>query len=156
MIVIKALSESELSGWGLMKKIEEETGYWKPSPGTMYPLLEKLEKDGYISSRIDGKKKLYRATKKAKLFNKIVDSKKCSMAKFARGCLKTYEFIFGPEDHLLLMDDDPYMERYMNNVNQEATMLRNAIILASKEKNPKKIERLKKILQKASDEIKKL
>lgn len=156
MLVIKALSEGEMSGYDLIKKITAETGYWKPSPGTIYPLLERLEKKGFITMRIDGKRKIYQVTKKAKMFNKIVETKKCAMAKFAIGCLKTYEFIFGPDDYSLLIDDDPYMRQYMHQVHQEATVLRNAIILTSKEKNPKKIVRLKKILRKASEEIKKL
>lgn len=156
IIVIKVLSKGEMSGYDLIKEINAETGYWKPSPGTMYPLLEKLEKDGFVTSRLDGKKKLYLVTKKAKLFNKIAESKKCAMAKFATSCLKAYEFIFGTDDYSLLIDDDPYMKQYMHQVHRETTVLRNAIILASKEKNPEKVKRLKKILRRASEEIKKL
>jgi DNA-binding PadR family transcriptional regulator len=31
-----------LLGMGLIKEIENKTGFWKPSPGSIYPLMEDL------------------------------------------------------------------------------------------------------------------
>lgn len=46
--ILKLLTEDSYSGYGLIKAIEEETGFWKPSTGSVYPLLEDLEADGLI------------------------------------------------------------------------------------------------------------
>lgn len=46
--ILKLLSEDSYTGYGLIKEIEEETGFWEPSTGSVYPLLESLEEDGLI------------------------------------------------------------------------------------------------------------
>ena len=62
--VLKLISKSEspISGYALMKQIEEETGFWRPSPGSIYPLLASLEKEGFIEHREERDKKLYSLT----------------------------------------------------------------------------------------------
>ena len=45
-----------------MKRIEEETGFWRPSPGSIYPLLGALEEGGFIEHRKENDKKLYSLT----------------------------------------------------------------------------------------------
>jgi DNA-binding PadR family transcriptional regulator len=39
-----------MSGTELMDEIEEKT-HWRPSPGSIYPLLKKLNKQGYITEK---------------------------------------------------------------------------------------------------------
>lgn len=46
--VLKILRNSTETGYGIRKKIKEETGFWEPSEGSIYPLLESLEKRGLI------------------------------------------------------------------------------------------------------------
>jgi DNA-binding PadR family transcriptional regulator len=47
--VLQALSEKPMSGSELMLQIEKHTGgNWKPSPGSIYPLLSYLQDDSYI------------------------------------------------------------------------------------------------------------
>jgi DNA-binding PadR family transcriptional regulator len=47
--VLEALSEKPMSGSELMDEIEKHTGgFWKPSPGSIYPLLAWLQDNGYI------------------------------------------------------------------------------------------------------------
>ncbi len=46
--ILKLLSDDTYTGYGLIKKIEEETGFWEPSTGSVYPLLESLEEEGLI------------------------------------------------------------------------------------------------------------
>ena len=47
--VLEALNEKPISGSELMDKIEKHTGgFWKPSPGSIYPLLSWLQEKGYI------------------------------------------------------------------------------------------------------------
>jgi DNA-binding PadR family transcriptional regulator len=47
--VLEVLSEKPMSGSELMEQIEKHTGgFWKPSPGSIYPLLAWLQDNSYI------------------------------------------------------------------------------------------------------------
>lgn len=64
MFVISMLERSPKNGAEIMDDIEVMTkGWWRPSPGSVYPLLEALVQEGLIGKRDDGK---YELTQKAK------------------------------------------------------------------------------------------
>ena len=47
--VLEALSEKAMSGSEIMEEIQKQTGgFWKPSPGSIYPLLSWLQDNGCI------------------------------------------------------------------------------------------------------------
>jgi DNA-binding PadR family transcriptional regulator len=47
--VLELLSEKPMSGSEIMNEIEKKTeGHWKPSPGSVYPLLSWLQDNNYI------------------------------------------------------------------------------------------------------------
>ncbi|HJW96586.1 MAG TPA: PadR family transcriptional regulator [archaeon] len=50
-------------GYEIIKHIEQECSYWKPSPGSVYPILRKLRKSRLISEKTFGKRKVYILTK---------------------------------------------------------------------------------------------
>lgn len=58
----------ELTGAQIMEEIERWSfGFWRPSPGSIYPLLDELEREGLIRiSRIDGVKKYYSLTEEGR------------------------------------------------------------------------------------------
>jgi len=47
--VLRLLGEQRRTGYGLMKAIETETGFWRPSAGSLYPLLATMREAGLIS-----------------------------------------------------------------------------------------------------------
>jgi len=48
--LLKTLDEKPMSGSEIMSEIEKQTnGRWKPSPGSIYPLLAWLQDKGYIN-----------------------------------------------------------------------------------------------------------
>ncbi len=49
-LVLYILSTGSIHGYGLFKKLEEKFK-WKPSCGTLYPVLSDLEEEGYIDGR---------------------------------------------------------------------------------------------------------
>lgn len=54
-----ALSRGPKNGVEIMDEIEAFTmGWWRPSPGSVYPLLEELVREGLIRRRDDGKYEL--------------------------------------------------------------------------------------------------
>ena len=69
--VLKLLDENALSGSEIMNEIEKETeGHWKPSPGSIYPLLAWLQDKGYTktSSNQEPGMKRYTLTDEGKAF----------------------------------------------------------------------------------------
>jgi DNA-binding PadR family transcriptional regulator len=63
MAVVSMLSGSPKNGVELMNEMERMTqGWWRPSPGSVYPLLEQLTSEGMIRKRDDGR---YELTEKA-------------------------------------------------------------------------------------------
>lgn len=63
--VLKGLQDSSKSGYSLMKFLEEKVGS-KPSPGSMYPLLELLKNDGLIAVKAVGRSTQYLLTSEGK------------------------------------------------------------------------------------------
>jgi DNA-binding PadR family transcriptional regulator len=70
-LVLKFLEEKPMSGAEIVEVIERETGgKWKPSPGSIYPLLAWLQNKGYTSesSTVESGMKRYILTDKGKEF----------------------------------------------------------------------------------------
>jgi DNA-binding PadR family transcriptional regulator len=70
-LVLRLLTEKPLSGTEIVEEIERETeGRWKPSPGSIYPLLALLQDHGYTneSPAGEGGMKRYVLTDKGKAY----------------------------------------------------------------------------------------
>ncbi len=76
LIVMKTLANRKLSGYDLIKQIEKDTGTWKPSFGSIYPLLEKLLKEKLVEVEVQGRKKLYFLTNEGKKHLQMIDKSK--------------------------------------------------------------------------------
>jgi DNA-binding PadR family transcriptional regulator len=62
MLIVRLLSSSPKNGVELMDAIEKMTqGWWRPSPGSIYPVLEQLSEEGLIKKVKDGKYELTEA-----------------------------------------------------------------------------------------------
>ena len=58
-MVVYLLSGGPKNGVELMDGVETITrGWWRPTPGSIYPLLEKMVGEGSIQKRVDGKYEL--------------------------------------------------------------------------------------------------
>jgi len=72
-LVLKFLAERPISGAEIVGKIARETGgKWKPSPGSIYPLLATLQEKGFTqeSSPVENGMKHYSLTNSGKEFFK--------------------------------------------------------------------------------------
>lgn len=66
-IILRIIDESPAHGYEIIKQISTLTrGGWEPSPGSIYPILSLLESRGYITSCVDGKRKVYTLTERGK------------------------------------------------------------------------------------------
>ena len=56
--ILILLSEKPFHGYEIMKEVEDRTeGIWKPTAGGVYPILQSLEKAGYIEGKWDEQKR---------------------------------------------------------------------------------------------------
>jgi len=63
MLILSMLSTSPKNGVEIMNDIEAATrGWWRPSPGSVYPLMDQLMTEGLVEKREDGR---YELTEKA-------------------------------------------------------------------------------------------
>jgi DNA-binding PadR family transcriptional regulator len=55
--ILKLLTEKPMKGYEVITRIEERTaGVWKPGPGSIYPMVESLRKEGLIQAAFPHKK----------------------------------------------------------------------------------------------------
>ncbi len=88
-LVLKLLMEKPMSGAEIVEEIERETsGRWKPSPGSIYPLLAWLQDKGYTNESPTGESgmKQYVLTDEGKTFFE-------EQVKFGQKFLKKLEFL---------------------------------------------------------------
>lgn len=93
------LSKKPCHGYEMMKEVEDRTeGFWKPTAGGIYPILQSLEKAGYIKGEWGPqkrKRKIYHLTESGKLIldrallkhSQIAESMNTLFEEYARAVL---------------------------------------------------------------------
>ena len=62
-VILRLISRNPMHGYEVMKALEEESkGYYRPSPGSVYPTLQMLEDEGYVTVEEQDGKKIYTIT----------------------------------------------------------------------------------------------
>ncbi len=62
-VILRLLRDKPMHGYEVMKALEEQThGWYKPSPGTVYPTLQWLEDGGLVTGEDQDGKKVYSIT----------------------------------------------------------------------------------------------
>lgn len=68
-MVLGLLEEEPMHGYQVMQRLEEESGgYYSASPGSVYPVLQMLEDQGYVRSEQHDGKKVYHITDAGRAF----------------------------------------------------------------------------------------
>ena len=63
LYLLKLLDESPRHGYDVIRLLEDRfMGLYAPSPGTIYPRLQRLEADGLVTQSQEGGRKVYRIT----------------------------------------------------------------------------------------------
>jgi DNA-binding PadR family transcriptional regulator len=63
------LAESPQNGYQLIQEIERRTeGYWKPSPGSVYPSLQQLEDEGLVRAQEQDSRRSYTLTDEGRAY----------------------------------------------------------------------------------------
>ena len=62
-VILRLISQRPMHGYEVMKALEEESkGYYRPSPGSVYPTLQMLDDEGYVTVEEQDGKKIYTIT----------------------------------------------------------------------------------------------
>ena len=64
-VILKFLAESGRHGYDLMRLFAEK-GWRPPRPGSVYPILNALEEEGFLVSRTEGERRVYEITEKGR------------------------------------------------------------------------------------------
>jgi DNA-binding PadR family transcriptional regulator len=68
-VILGLLEEQPMHGYEVMQRLEEESGgYYTASPGSVYPVLQMLEDQGYVRAEERDGKKVYRITPEGSAF----------------------------------------------------------------------------------------
>src|SRR5438445_13215435 len=67
LLILAALADDELHGYALIERLRQRSdGLFALAEGTLYPALHRLEREGWLKSRWDGKaprrRRVYRVT----------------------------------------------------------------------------------------------
>jgi len=139
--MLKILSEGEVTGYDIIKKVGELTGK-KPSTGSVYPLLKSMENKGWINGKRVGNKTVYKITTSGR-----------EVAK-SHGNLKEYYSEKIHESICLAHEtfDDLHLAFY-NNRNLLAPLTQEISVLISE---GVELDEINKIIQNTREELKKL
>lgn len=93
-LVLLALAKAERSGYQLMQHLHRELGH-KPSPGSIYPLLKQLHREGMVRIAEGARTKTYTLTAKGKGEVRGVTADHHGMLDRVRDTLKLYQHVAG-------------------------------------------------------------
>ena len=150
-LVLKMINEKPVSGAEIVEEIEKQTGSWKPSSGSIYPLLARLHKKGLTkelpTDELGFKRYTFTAEGK-KFFEKQLS--------FGRDFIKRIEFL-AP---MLVggLDIETNNERFRKPKESTKNLLKSFIIIRqnSDKLSEKDTEELSAILEDCNNKIRKI
>ncbi len=154
------LSRKPCHGYEMMKEVEDRTeGFWKPTAGGVYPILQDLEKSGYIQGEWSPhrrKRKVYHITESGRLILDRALLKHSHIAESMNTLFKEYSRdVLGLETKAVTMPKmpnpfSPFLEKEPKN-RIEALEVKNSqiqhmikVLQSEHQKIDEKIARLKR------------
>jgi formylmethanofuran dehydrogenase subunit E len=155
ILVLKGLSESPKSGYALMKHVQDKLGA-KPSPGSMYPLLDQLKKDGLVTEKGKGRANEYRLTPKGKAHTAVIEQKRTEcLSSFIEG-MKMLSALTGEDMAfpMAMVDSMRRGEMPFKEINPEWDSVRNGLFTMLRQGKLKgRAARIRKILAQTHKEL---
>ena len=157
IVVLKALGDGSHSGYSLMQHVEKCMGA-KPSPGSMYPLLEQLKKQGLVLLKAVGRTNEYRLTPKGKQHLVAVQQKRSECLNNLLAGMKMLSSITSEDMSfpIAMIERVQKGELPFKEINPEWDTLRNALFVMMQHGTLKqKAGAVKKILARAHQQLRK-
>lgn len=160
LIVLKKLENKSLSGYDLIKEIYQSTGSWKPSFGSMYPLLKELHSNNLVTFKIINRKKVYSITS---LGRKTLKETLAA----SQNVIETMAREFKMMENICSTHEKKHLDTLIHKIHTDKAMFggvtdemdrfqRVLITLMTKGKFKSKEQNIKKILNDAVHKLKKL
>ena len=151
--ILLILRNGPLHGYSIIQKIKEKTGFWAPSPGTIYPTLHTMVKNGLIKETGKGeRRKKYMLTKKGEKLADEVTQVENRMKKEASEVLS--KIIDVDKEELMDFFNNYGKEINKNPLYHEINKLLNNLRKISED--PEKVIKARKILEETNTELKKI
>jgi DNA-binding PadR family transcriptional regulator len=175
--VLILLSKKPHHGYEMMKAVEERTsGFWKPTAGGIYPILQDLENSGYVKGEWDQqtkrKRKIYELTETGKKVLERTLAKENQLANSMADLFKEYmkdvldvevnktqmpktpfalfleEGKCKPEDTKKILENKrAHIEGMIKNMQEELTQINKRLTLMEKREEQEKAKKNKKVQQ---------
>lgn len=130
-MVLKAIAEKPMHGYELMKTLGEEFGGpLRPSAGAIYPILQALEEEGYVTGDETGEKRVYSITAEGETL------------------LKSQETMFGK-----MAEDRKVFIAERKELNRELRNFASLIAVNYRDLTPGQAEEVRQVLQEARRKI---
>ncbi len=75
-LILRSLSQKPMHGYEIMSNLSDEFGgFYRPSAGATYPILQTLEEEGYITGKDEEGRRVYSITQEGTAFLKTAEGK---------------------------------------------------------------------------------
>jgi DNA-binding PadR family transcriptional regulator len=152
--VLKELNVKDASGYELIKDIAAFSSS-KPSPGSIYPLLNDLLEQDYVKVREEGRKKIYSITAKGKRAITSIMKEKEEMLSKHLDMIHKVEQITGKKQ-ISCIDAIAEKEVLLRNIDVFSELRETVISLLARSDYQEKEKEMRKILTDAIRRIKQL
>ena len=157
-LILDAINNSPRSGSQIIEYINQKYN-WKPSPGSIYPRLEEIEKEDFAKISQEKKSKIYKITAKGKKELQKLSNKKEELIRTLTKAHNMMQELYGLEtgiDQKVLnqIRDDALP---IKDIDKESNQMKKEIFRILTQKNYKQLKtKLKKLLMNTIKELKKL
>ena len=157
-LILSAINTNSMSGSQIINHIQTKYN-WKPSPGSIYPKLEQIEKENLATIKQEKKSKIYTITTKGKQELKKLSSAKEELIKILTKAHNMMQEIYGLETGI----DQKVLNQLRNDslqikdINKESNQMKKEIFRILTSKNYTKLKsKLKQTLNQTNKELKKI
>jgi DNA-binding PadR family transcriptional regulator len=140
--MLKVISEEAVDGYHIIKKVGELTGK-KPSTGSVYPLLKSMQNAGWIKGHKKGNKTTYEITEEGKEIIKKHEGMQNHYMQKIHESISLANNVFKDTDHCEFVDNLELLNPIAIEINRLISNGGNS-------------EQIKKILSKATEDLKNL
>jgi DNA-binding PadR family transcriptional regulator len=138
-LILELLKEKPRHGYEIIRELEERFhGFYAPSPGSVYPTLQRLEEMGYVTSSQQEGKKIYTITEEGRKF--LVEREK--QTDEFKSQMKNWFDWWTPE-----------IRRELHDIRHELGDLWRLLAHKARRADAEKLRRIRETISKACEEI---
>jgi DNA-binding PadR family transcriptional regulator len=157
-LILKMIQNKPMSGSEIIIEINDLMN-WKPSCGSIYPLLNSLESEGLTTSQLLKGKKIYSPTKKSEKIIQQNETEKEELIAAMEKSYKLFESIYGMDMSVEreMLNEIKKGSMPFHEIFEESMLIKDELLRLQKSNKLKKnLDAVKKIFRKAGNDLKKI